>query len=356
MIENIKFENFRGFRSLQLEDVKPITLISGKNNAGKSSVLEGVFLNFDHVDPESFRKINLFRNLPAGTDASQMWEPMFYGLNPENEMCISMQFSGQESKLRYSRETSFIPPDNINAPQDVLAQFISSAKRSYTLKLQYSKGDYSEIGHFVASQSGILRYFETNLPGNEIDVTPFTQYISSNIISNESVVIGWIGKMELSRKKNEIIKILQLLDPAIEDISTISIGGQTQLYVQTKGKLIPLKLAGDGLNKLLFIALAIMANPNAIILIDEIDSGFHYSMFSKLWEVIATVANDNSCQVIATTHSYECIVGAIDGIERVGRQEDFCYLRLAQKDSDITVYRYSNELLRTAVDADMEVR
>ena len=44
------------------------------------------------------------------------------------------------------------------------------------------------------------------------------------------------------------------------------------------------------------------------ILIDEIETGFHYSMFDKLWEVIATTAKKNNCQIIATTHIYECMV------------------------------------------------
>lgn len=80
-------------------------------------------------------------------------------------------------------------------------------------------------------------------------------------------------------------------------------------------KLLPLKLAGDGICKLLFILLAIIANPNSIILIDEIETGFHYSKYPKLWEVIANPARDYNCQIIATTHSYECIDGAIDGAE-----------------------------------------
>ena len=44
MIERIAFDYFRGFEKLELLDIKPITLISGKNNAGKSSILEGIFL------------------------------------------------------------------------------------------------------------------------------------------------------------------------------------------------------------------------------------------------------------------------------------------------------------------------
>ncbi|MCI8584923.1 MAG: AAA family ATPase [Lachnospiraceae bacterium] len=44
MIERISFEHFLGFDKLELQDMKPITLISGKNNAGKSFILEGIFL------------------------------------------------------------------------------------------------------------------------------------------------------------------------------------------------------------------------------------------------------------------------------------------------------------------------
>ena len=100
--------------------------------------------------------------------------------------------------------------------------------------------------------------------------------------------------------------------------------GQGMLYVKIDKKLFPLKLAGDGLNKLLFIVLSIISNPDSILLIDEIESGFHYSMYPKLWETIALAARENACQIIATTHSYECIAGAIDGIEKADRKSDFC--------------------------------
>jgi AAA15 family ATPase/GTPase len=41
MIEELVLENFRGFRSLDLRSLKPVNLIVGHNNAGKTSLLEG---------------------------------------------------------------------------------------------------------------------------------------------------------------------------------------------------------------------------------------------------------------------------------------------------------------------------
>ena len=120
-------------------------------------------------------------------------------------------------------------------------------------------------------------------------------------------------------------------------------------------KLLPLKLAGDGINKLLFIVLSIIANPNSVILIDEIETGFHFSMYAKLWE-ISIVAQKNNCQIIATTHSYECINGAIDGIETANMQNAFCYYRIERADGENKAFRYSGDLVRSAINFSMEVR
>ena len=157
-------------------------------------------------------------------------------------------------------------------------------------------------------------------------------------------------------KKQAVVDILKIVDSSISDITTIAINGQIQLYAKIKERLLPLKVAGDGLNKLLFIILAILVNPNSVILIDEIETGFHYSTYIQLWEAITVAAKENNCQIIATTHSYECIVSAIDGMENAGATEDFCYFRINKNNNNTIAYRYSNELLRTAITTDMEVR
>lgn len=356
MINSITFNNFRGLKCINLSDLCRITLISGKNNAGKSSILEGIFLFFDHVAPESFMKINRFRGLPLSADPANLWAPMFYDLNTNVPLSISMQLNNIETELKYSRDDSFVPSDPAGAPQDLFNQFVSSAKSTYTLQFSFSHGDYTEDGHFIVSTSGVMRNITTNNSTKQIVAMPFTQYINSSIINNDSVITEWFGKLELEGKKQQIINVLKIIDPSICDVSTIAHQGQIQLYAKIGTKLLPLKLAGDGINKLLFIALAIIANPNSVILIDEIETGFHYSMYAKLWEVVSTAAQINNCQIIATTHSYECIDGAVEGIEATKMENEFCYYRIERTNDENRAFRYSGNLVRSAILSSMEVR
>ncbi len=184
---------------------------------------------------------------------------------------------------------------------------------------------------------------------------PFTQMINSTIMAFQSP-IELFGKLELDGRKSEILDILEKMDQVLSDIIAITVSGQTQLYGNMGGKLLPMRLAGDGMNRLLFIMLSIMENPNSIILIDEIENGFHYSMYPALWEAIANAAQKSKCQVIATTHSYECVAGAVEGINKADMKDSFCLFRLAQEKNGRYAYRFSADVIRTALDAEMEVR
>lgn len=357
MIENAEFYNFRGFSELQMKDMKQITLISGMNNVGKSSVLDGLFLFFDHIAPESFVKLNNFRGFPPLSEPKYLWEPIFHNLDTQKTVQIKLVIDGHPATLSYSRDDSYVIPENPDVPRNVLNQFISSTQTSYTLKFLYRSEGYQETGHFIANPSGLLRDMDTSLEGNRIMPLSFTQFINAIIIQNGGDLTAWIGDLELSGRKEELVGILNLIEPSISDITTImTANGGAQIYSKVNGRLLPIKLAGDGLNKLLFIVLSIMAHPNSLVLIDEIETGIHYSAYVDFWKAISLAAQKYNCQIIATTHSYECIVGAIDGIEQAALTDSFCYFRIDRDGERSMSYRYSDELLRTAVETNLEVR
>ncbi len=358
MIRSVSFQNFRGFKHLELPDLAQITLLSGKNNAGKSTVLDGLFLFMDHSNPSCFSKLCSFRAFPTIPNFDILWKPLFHQLNADKTIQISARLE-HDTALTYYRKDSYSPlSQNLKElTPDAMNQFMFSTQNGYALGFHFTQKEmsYTETGHFVVAPDGITVNMDTSLPNNQKMAMPFTQMINSTIFAFQSPV-ELFGKLELDGRKSEILHILKKMDQSLSDITAITTNGQTQLYGNMGGKLLPMRLAGDGMNRLLFIMLSIMENPNSIILIDEIENGFHYSMYPALWEAIVNAAQKSNCQVIATTHSYECVAGAIEGIEKTDMKDNFCFFRLAQEKNGRCAYRFSSDVIRTALDAEMEVR
>jgi AAA15 family ATPase/GTPase len=63
MIKNISIHNFKALQWLDNVELGGITLVGGKNNAGKSSFLEALFLYLDRRNPEAFNRLLAFRGL-----------------------------------------------------------------------------------------------------------------------------------------------------------------------------------------------------------------------------------------------------------------------------------------------------
>ena len=333
MINSISYENFRGLKRLDLPELSQITLITGRNNAGKTSILEGIFLFMDHIDVNCFSIINSFRRLAAGAHPSTVWGPAFYALNTSNPLSIRLNLDGVASSLRYERDDSFSPVETVDQnSQDLFEQFTATSRSTFMLKWQYQQEDYSESGYNALNLSGGLRNVKTNLPNNQMRFLPVTRYISPSVYDDTSV-INWLGQIVLKGEKAKVIEALKIIEPDLSDIMTISNQGQMQIYIKVLDQVLPARIAGDGLNRLLAMLCAIQDTPDSIILIDEIDAGIHYSVLENLWNVIAVAAKGNGCQIIATTHSYECIQNAVSGIEKASMTDSFCIYDLSVKRS-----------------------
>ena len=359
MITSIKFKNFRRFKELSMEKLPCVTLISGKNNVGKTTVLEGVFVFCAHLLPDAFMRINYLRAgypiLTANTP-EQVWETAFHEFNTAKPMEISAVYDDMPAKLLYIRDDSFIPniPSHLK-DKEIAPPLLSTSQKNYSLKFEFTRGDYLERGYFSIIQNSIFR--EMSDERQQIVEQPVqAQFINSFTAKNTQQFVTYFGQLERADKVPELLEKLKIIEPELKEIKTILVNNQAQLYCKARGKLMPLQLAGDGLVRLLCILVAIISNPNTIMLIDEIENGFHYSVYAKIWETIASAAKEYNCQIIATTHSYECIASALQGVCKAILEDDFCYYRLGRQEDQITAYCFSFEQLREALKSDLEVR
>lgn len=355
MINSFSIENFRSLKKMEIEGMERLTLISGRNNVGKSTFLEAIFMFLDHNSPDSFQTMCSLRGA-TGSGASLLWEPLFYALNTDNVIKIKAKSDCQHSELIYQKDENYLPYNLSGISEEMLAQFRSALQKSYSLTYRYDETDktvYHEEGHFAINNNVVLREFKTNLPGNEIRPSVSCQYLNATVCRLSDNVLTGIGQLELKGEKDKIIQVLKMIDPGIEDIITLSIQGVTQLYLKEGTQLIPLQYAGDGIMKLLNICIAVMENKNGIVLIDEMEAGLHYSIYGRLWKVLAQISREENCQVIATTHSYE-LISAVSG--NLPDPQEFVYYRLGKENDSVRAYRYTYSMLGQALNSELEVR
>lgn len=357
MISNLHIECFRGIQKLDIKDMRRIVLLSGNNNVGKSSILEALFFMMDHLSPDSFSRMNAFRGLSVPVSGVSLWEPLFYQMNPSNSIIIQAERGKDKLSLTYSKDDNYIPALNGGIPKDVAGSFQSSAKINYTLRFEFNISgsiDYSEIGHFTTSDTRTLREIANDDGDKQLIKLTYTSFVNNYYVRTDRSILDRMGKAEINGEKNNIINFLRRIDPSINDIVTLSINGIPQLYINTNNKLLPIHFSGDGINKLLYIVLSIMDAKNGLLLIDEIDTGFHYSMYKELWKIVSDVSREYNCQVIASTHSYENIIGAVDGVK--DSPDDFSFYRIGYVNDELKSFRFSYDLLKSALRSELEVR
>ena len=123
---------------------------------------------------------------------------------------------------------------------------------------------------------------------------------------------------------------------------------------------LPLKSLGDGMQRLLQIALNIYQAKDGFLLIDEFENGLHYSVQEKVWGLIFEMAQRLNIQVFATTHSWDCIEAFSKvAVERTDVEGLLFRMGRSAKTSDngkIIATIFDEAKLERMTQADMEIR
>ena len=108
--------------------------------------------------------------------------------------------------------------------------------------------------------------------------------------------------------KKEVDKFIKSLHHIDNKIVNIALGAKKMIYFDIGiDSLVPIQIMGDGIIRFLTILATIAFRKNGIVLIDEIENGFHYSILPKLWNAIHEAARQFNVQIFVTTHSYDCV-------------------------------------------------
>lgn len=363
-------KNFRGFEEIKINGLSKINLITGKNNVGKTALLEALFIHIGAYNPQLTIRVNAFRGFTEikfelSPWAESPWESIFNNFDKSKVIELIGEFeNGQEFliKMKELQSTSefkrlqrvTFPSKNIKGSFEI-PQIVKAFEFKYeTLSSQKGGKGHQKI-------SGGESYIVVTNEGTTISPTPPPPFPGFFLFGREIIRLqedaDRFGRMEKAGNLESLVEILKILEPRLEKLSVILQNGIPTIHGFIGGQPhpIPIPLMGEGMSRLTSIVLAIANAQNGVVLIDEIENGIHYSKLQQLWTAISKIANQLNVQLFVTTHSYECIESAYYSL-RETHLEDFRMFRLDRENDSVKVTSYDIRSLESSIKGGLEVR
>ncbi len=356
MIRELTVKNFRGFEHLEIPSLSNFNLIIGKNNVGKTALLEAVFLNVGQLNTATPIKIQSFRGINAQKLSNEfLWGFMFNKVNLSETIEItSIDNINHIRALKINFERSNISKGQANpkinevvASESVHSTDISNDVLKFTFRKDNDPSEYS----YGKIQDGEIIY--DNLKTSDL----YGIFCTSNRQGRSTENAERFSSIDIKGQQTDLINILQKLEPRLKRLLTVPIGPASYIFGELDfGRAIPIQLMGEGISQLITIALAIMTAKGGIVMIDEIENGIHYSVMPIIYDSIIELAKRQGVQIFATTHSYETMKSLFRVFEKKDL-ENFSIIRLDRNDNkiDTKVYHDKNDL-KIIFDENWEIR
>lgn len=328
MIKSLKIKGYRAFKEFEMTDLGRVNLLVGRNNTGKTSILEGLYILASDAAPIALWNV-LARRGEQVTPEPQPNRPvqaeadishLFHGheIAPNTELSISTTNDKPAKSITYRIDMA--------SPAEYVQLFSSVSDEGPISRLALwisGTPDY-KLPPLPLSKLGLLRgdvlqhFLNLNFPPRKGESA--AQLITSESLSINQILQGW-NSIVLTPDEERVVAALRILEKNVERIAQVQVGAvqifggalplpsRGGFFLRLKGsdKRIPIGSFGDGMWRMLALSVALVRARNSILLIDEIDTGFHYSVMSDMWKLVSEASELFNVQVFATTHSYDCV-------------------------------------------------
>jgi hypothetical protein len=369
MLRSIKIENYRGFGHFEMNGFGRVNLLVGTNNSGKSSILEALQLLALNGNPNTIWQIVSRRG------EHRIFDPALTAGQPiQQEADICHMFNGHEIKLGSYLEIAgsgdFDNPKisckivEVNQlDRTFMFPNMANEDPSIGLRLALSIKGGMQLPNIPLSPYGSIRvdaFQMANTMFHNTNKSVVNVQFVANDLMPQALISLW-GIVALTPDEEMVYKALRFVEPKIEKIAAVNTGPifYPISHIGFKVKLtdtdlpVPIGSLGDGIWKMLGLAIMLSQAKNGLILIDEIDTGFHYSVMSKMWRLVFETAKQLNIQVFATSHSEDCVKSLASICrENVADGSDVCLYRI---DKDKAVH-YNESQIVLAAEKDFEVR
>ena len=329
--------HYRGIDGLSLSNLGHANLIIGANGAGKTALIEAMWLFTGRHDPGLLWNQNVQRStLPVTNPISALSDDM-------------LELNGRDGRERRTWKAVYRPVSQVH---------VDPAHEKVPIPL---------AGHIDTWIDG------TPVKEMESRPTPNGGVLvgSAEPGKTHCTIEGTRGQLEIpdeylqrysdlvrEGRKEDLTRAVGLILPKIKGLEILTDGsGKSYVSASTSnGDQLPLQALGGGVLRLFRLYLSFPAARDGMVLVDEIENGIHHSVLHDLWARIRTWIQEWRVQFVATTHSAECIEGAIEAF--ADAPEDLAIHKLYSdgESGKVKAATFTGESLEGAGNMDIEMR
>jgi hypothetical protein len=367
MLKSLKIENFRCFPSFEMQQLGRLNLIVGTNNSGKTSILEALQLllsespNFEVLSDVVIDRSE-YLDKEEARDKDLVIRHLFCG--HEIEIGSNLLITGQDDIDDTGKEIT-ISIDHKEIRDDSYPPMLYVERTNYINNL-LNPGLYFEEKfkkEILLSKDGNISLKSLqNSRKSLVEQSSCVQFINSSSLSNEKA-IDLFEMIVLTPEEDLVTQAMQIIEPRIKRIATLTSGKHKYkgtrsgfvMQLANENQRIPIGSMGDGMWRMLGLALAIVNAKDGVLLVDEIDTGLHFTVMSDMWKMIWETAKRLNVQVFATTHSNDCWKSLADIANAENPSEDGITIHRIEKGKPHSIV-FTEDEIAIAAEEGIEVR
>jgi len=316
MLDHLNIENFMCFKKLEIPTLKRVNLIAGKNNAGKTTLLDAIRILDSRGNSAIVNHILHSRKRFERGAIESYFRLRTYNSESYYSVVINkyrIEYDGDEDGL-------------------------------YVIQYPYGKSHRKEPEHTEKFDPNIF----IDNPREDLVYVPF--------YSGYDRLSALWEEVALSDHEEDVYKILR--ETIQQNLVKLNVGREmVKVRLENTKIPVPLSTLGDGVNRILLIALSLVNAKDSILLIDELELGLHYSALEKLWKMIFKYAQKWNIQVFATTHSQDVLrtFHYVSDDDKYINDAQYIRLQINRKGENEAII-FDGERLRETLELQLEIR
>ena len=357
-----------------MEGLGRVNLLVGANNCGKTSILECIQL-LATPTPSVLSAIAIRRGeWQASNDGERRlgYAVSMSHLFADRDMAGQVVVTGGRPVQQNGDATSdeiqlsVVECGNGDSPRANQAHLLADGNsresaEGLLLRVRWTAAEEAFDIPLSVDGSIRMRAFQVRNLGDVNDHD--AQFIGGSGITARGVA-RLFDEVVLTENETLVAHALNILDPRVERVAAIAherhyllAEGPGGIFFKLRGvqERVPIGSTGDGMWRMLGLALMLTKAKGGVLLVDEIDTGLHYTVMESMWRMVCEQAAALSVQVFATTHSRDCYESLASFVETDDTQAETVTIQRIEQHRNEAV-RIGGRAIVLAAERGLEVR